>query len=117
MIDVGRDDGPTAGDFGADEFGGDEIRDAGAEGFAPKLACGGLGVGWGVTLAAEVFADGDVFHLRRDDALARVVQLGDDLAWPGTKRPGERGMRNAERRVLAVARLVRRLNLHNITAG
>ena len=31
-------------------------------------------------LAAEVLADGDVFHLRSNDALARVVHLADVLA-------------------------------------
>ena len=39
MVDVGRDDGAAAGDFGADEFGGDFFRDRCAEGFA-GVACG-----------------------------------------------------------------------------
>src|SRR4029077_8965920 len=34
VVDVGRDDGATASDFGADEFRGNFFRDAGAEGFA-----------------------------------------------------------------------------------
>ncbi len=47
VIDVGRDDGPAAGDLVADEVG------------------------------AEALADGDELHLGRDLALARVVQLRD----------------------------------------
>jgi hypothetical protein len=37
MVDVGGDDGAAAGDFGADEFGGDFARDGGAEAFAGVL--------------------------------------------------------------------------------
>ena len=33
-----------------------------------------------------VLADGDIFHLRGDDALARVVHLADILAGTGTAR-------------------------------
>jgi hypothetical protein len=37
MVDVGRDDGAAAGDFGANKFGGDFGWDAGAERFARML--------------------------------------------------------------------------------
>ncbi len=70
MVDVVGDDRAAAGDFVADEFGGDEIGDGGAE----ALAVAGI---FGEALAAEIFAGGDIFHLRRDDALTRVMHLAD----------------------------------------
>ena len=42
----------------------------------------------GVGLAAQVLADGDVFHLRRDDAGAGVFQLGDGGAGLGAETAG-----------------------------
>ena len=97
MIDVERDDRAACGDFAADKFRGDFPGDA-----LGKLAEDGGGV-VGLFLSAadvlfvevvaddvlgiigqagrlcscfEVFADGDEFHLRGDDALAGVVELG-----------------------------------------
>ena len=85
-----RDDGPAAGDFLTDELGGDEVGDAGAEILA--VADAGLGL-----LAAQVLADGDIFHLGRDDAGAGVFQLGhrtaghasEDLVVRGVEARGE----------------------------
>ncbi|MNQ81991.1 hypothetical protein D3C85_970300 [compost metagenome] len=84
MVDVGRDDRAAAGDFLADEFGGDFLGNAGAEAVARMLRIeqtGGAGF-----LQLHVLADGDVFHLRRNDALARVVHLADVLARLGPAR-------------------------------
>src|SRR5436309_1565502 len=39
MIDVRRDDRPTARNFGANKVGSDKLWDAGAERFAPQAAC------------------------------------------------------------------------------
>ena len=70
MVDVRGDDRAAAGDFAADELGGDVVGDFGAE----ILAVADV-VRNGV--AADVFADGDIFHLGRDDAAARIVHLAD----------------------------------------
>jgi hypothetical protein len=61
VVDVGGDDGAAAGDLVADEFGGDEVGDGGAE----ILAVAALVAR---RFAAEVLALGDIFHLGRDDA-------------------------------------------------
>jgi len=37
VVDVGGNDGATTGDLGADELGGDEVRDLGAVGLARML--------------------------------------------------------------------------------
>jgi hypothetical protein len=65
--------------FGAHEFGGDLLGDGGAEVLAGMLAAhepgqffalgAGGAQGGQVFLAAQVLADGDVFHFRGDDAL------------------------------------------------
>src|SRR5450830_1290389 len=84
VVDVGRDDRATAGDFLTNEFGGDLFRDARAETMARVLLleqAGGAGF-----LQLEVLADGDVFHLGSDDALARVVHLADVGAGLGPTR-------------------------------
>ena len=39
--------------------------------------------------AALIFAYGDVFHFRRDDALARVMHLADVHAFFGTARQAQ----------------------------
>ena len=70
VVDVGGDDRAAARDLVADELGGDEVGDRGAEVLA---VAGGVQRGF----AAEVLADGDIFHLRRDDAAPGVVHLGD----------------------------------------
>src|SRR5207253_7615927 len=69
MVDVAGDDRAAAGDLVADKLGGDVIRDGGAE--ALTVA------GDQQLLAADVLADGDIFHLGGDDAAAGVVHLGD----------------------------------------
>ena len=87
MIDVVRDDGAAAGDFIAHEFRRNHGRNSGAIGLTRVLAAEQLGqtitlrarvlqVGQ-ILLTLHVFTDGDVFHLRRDDALARIVHLRD----------------------------------------
>ncbi|MOA04909.1 hypothetical protein D3C78_1244820 [compost metagenome] len=84
MVDVGRDDRAAAGDFLADELGGDFLGNGGAEAVAGVLRIeqtGGAGF-----LQLHVLADGDVFHLRRNDALARVVHLADVAARLGPAR-------------------------------
>ncbi|MNE13489.1 hypothetical protein D3C80_1063250 [compost metagenome] len=89
VVDVGRDDRAAAGDFLADEFGGDFLGNAGAEAVARMLRIeqtGGAGF-----LQLHVLADGDVFHLRRNDALARVVHLADVLARLGPARVAHMG--------------------------
>ncbi len=90
MINVGRDDGAAGGDLAAHEFRGDLHRHVGT----PALA-GVLFQQLRVTrvftqlLQAHRFADRDVFHLRGDDPLARVVHLCDVL-------PGQRAARLAD---------------------
>jgi hypothetical protein len=70
VVDVVGDDRAAAGDFVADEFGGDVIGDGGAEALAVADIFGEAG-------AAEILALGDIFHLGRDDAAAGVVHLAD----------------------------------------
>src|SRR5690606_2877818 len=73
VVDVVRDDGAAAGDLLTHELGRDEVGDGGAEVFAVADAGGGL-------FAAQVLADGDVFHLRRDDARPGGFGFGDRAA-------------------------------------
>jgi hypothetical protein len=73
VVDVVRDDGPAAGDLLTHELGRDEVGDRGAE----VLAVADAG---GVLLAPQVLADGDIFHLGRDDAGLGVFVLGDRTA-------------------------------------
>ena len=77
VVDVGGDDGAAGGDFGADELRGYDLGEVGAEvhrfGAAHQGSAEEL-------LAAHIFADGDVLHFRRDDALAGVMELGDVAA-------------------------------------
>ena len=71
MIDVGRNYGPTSRDFIAHKFWCDDARQCGAKAFTRML----LGNELRQVIATLGFANGDVFHFRRDDALARVVHL------------------------------------------
>src|SRR3990167_2109743 len=73
LILVGGDGGGPAGHFLAHELGRREVRDRGAEIVAVTHARS-------VLFAAQVLADGDIFHLVRDDPGAGVFQLGDQLA-------------------------------------
>src|ERR1051326_6318092 len=81
-MNVGRDDSATPGDFGANEFGSDDLGDGGAEGMAPQVTeCGVRSAECGVQiLAAKVLADGNKLHFGRDDALAGVKELSHDLS-------------------------------------
>ena len=75
MVDVGWNDGATAGDFFAHELRSDFFRDVGAKAVAGVLLFKQTGsTGF---LQLHVFADGDVFHLGRNDALTRIVHLAD----------------------------------------
>jgi hypothetical protein len=79
VVDVVGDDRAAAGDLVADEFGGDVIGDRGAVGFAVADIFGEAG-------AAEILADGDIFHLGGDDAAAGIVHLADVGAGLGAER-------------------------------
>ena len=74
MVDVGRDDGAPARHLVAHELGRDEIGDVRAEGLAVTFQRMFRG------LAAEVLADRDELHLRRDDPGAGIGHLGDGPA-------------------------------------
>ena len=78
VVDVVGDDRAAAGDLVADELGRDEVGDRRRRN--PRRR--GLTIS---CLAAQVLADGDIFHLGRDDAAARVVHLGDVGAGLGAK--------------------------------
>ena len=83
MIDVVRDDGASTSDFIADEFRRDQFRQRCAKGFARMLAQQVL---FADAFEILVFTDRDVFHLRGDDALARVMHLRDVPAGLGPAR-------------------------------
>jgi hypothetical protein len=68
VVDVVGNDGAAAGDLVADEFGSDVVGDRGAEILAVANLCRD-------GIAAQVFADRDIFHLGRDDALAGIMHL------------------------------------------
>ena len=97
VIDVERDDGATGGDFGADELGGDFVRDALGEALEDAGGVVGLDLGGTDVLLVEVvaddvvgevgdlrplhvFADGDELHLGGDDALFGIPKLGHGVA-------------------------------------
>jgi hypothetical protein len=68
VVDVRRDDRPAPRHFVADEFGGDIIGDRRAKAFAVAHI-------FGEALAAQIFALGDIFHFRRDDAAPGIMHL------------------------------------------
>ena len=87
MIDVRGDDGPAAGDFGADEFGCDGLRETGAERLPGVLAQQpGVARVAAQFIQAQVLADGAVFHLGGDDPGTGIVHLGDSAARSGPTR-------------------------------
>ncbi len=81
MIDVGRDDGATACDFVTHKFGGYFLGNGSTERLTRVLESQIIDITTAELLLAHlgnahVLADGDVLHLRSNDALARVMQLG-----------------------------------------
>ena len=80
VVDIGRDDGAPGGHFIADKLGGNVFRQAGAEAFSGMLLAQNFAAN---TFTAHVFAYGDELHLRGDDPLAGVVQLGNTFAGNG----------------------------------
>ncbi len=81
MVDVGRNDRPAGGHLLADEFRRHEVGDRCTETFAvsgERLLRG---------LPAEVFANSDELHLRRDDAGAGIGELGHRFSRLGPERP------------------------------
>ncbi len=131
MVDVGGDDGAAAGDFGADEFGGDFARDRRRRSDSPgcwwaresrgvtQASCLYVGVhldaGCGAGACRRdafstcqagrltygdarrpILADGDKFHLRRDDALARIPELRDGMVGCGAERFAFRALEMVE---------------------
>src|SRR5690554_5224586 len=96
MVDVGRDDGAPSRHLVSHELWRDVFGQAGTETLAGVLAQHHVrhfltfwargAKGFDVFFAVQVFADGDVFHLRRDDAFARVVHLRDIAAGLGATR-------------------------------
>jgi hypothetical protein len=87
MVDVGRNDGAAASDFGAHELGCDQFGNAGAHRVAaqPPFAVGIAQV-FAHPFALAVLAQRHVFHLRGDDAASRVVHLGHVEAGLGAAR-------------------------------
>ena len=71
VIDVCGQNGASAGDFIADEFGGDFAGEVCAEILAGVLD------GGGGALALQIFADGGEFHFGGDDSALGVGHLGD----------------------------------------
>src|SRR6478735_8686921 len=92
MVDVARNNRPTAGHFTADKFGSDEFGRAGAEAIAAQalLTFALHRIKLFDTLFLKgpllIFADSNIFHFRRDDAATSVVHLGDVSPGPSTPR-------------------------------
>ena len=76
MVDVGGDDGAAARDLVTDEFRRDLVGDRRAK--AGAVARKGR--------AAQILAGGDELHFLGDDALARIVKLGDVAARLGAQQ-------------------------------
>ena len=76
VVDVGGNNGAATGDFVAYKLRGDDFRDlrAHAIAFEAHFAVQ-IGLVFGHPFALAVFTQGNVFHLGRDDALARIVHL------------------------------------------
>ncbi len=92
MVDVRRNDGTPTGDFIPHELRRDVIRNFRAERLPGMLEI--KPVAWSIAfrdcfegrLAPEVFTNRDVFHLRGDNALLRVIHLGDSMTLRRLKR-------------------------------
>ena len=77
VVDVGGDNRAACGHFVTHKLRRDVLRQASAKAFTRMLIAQHFATD---ALATHVFADGDELHLRRDDAPARVVQLGHAFA-------------------------------------
>src|SRR5207249_9738548 len=96
VIDVGRDDGATAGDFITDKFRRDFARNIRAERLAGMLLSKIVSVvavivdrGAGIIdpgYSAAVFADRDELHLRSDNPLTCVPKLSDWMTGGSAQR-------------------------------
>src|SRR5690606_10995519 len=84
VVDVGWNDRAAAGDLAADELSGDFLGNAGAEALPGVLFLEQARLAHFGQL--HVLADGDVFHLGRDDALLGVVHLCDVAPGLGAAR-------------------------------
>ena len=71
VVDVGRNDGASTGNFVAYKFRGDDFWNRCAKTFAVMLGF----QEFGKIFDFLILTDGDVFHLWCDDPLARVVHL------------------------------------------
>ncbi len=74
VVDVGGNDRPALRHLVTHEFRRHEIGDGRAKALAIARLCGSC------LFASEIFADSDIFHLRRDDAGPRIGKLRDGLA-------------------------------------
>jgi len=91
MIDIGGDYGAPTGNFVADKLRGGPPRNTGAETLTAEVPNTWV---WRLAnglFTAQVFSDGNKFHFRGDNSLARVLQLRHDLAGFGAKRLAARG--------------------------
>jgi len=78
VVDVRGDDGAAGRYLRTDEFGGDPLRQVGTPGLTAVLAQELFVARIGPQpIELHVLADGDVLHLRGNQALSRVVQLRD----------------------------------------
>ncbi|SAJ31628.1 Uncharacterised protein [Enterobacter cloacae] len=102
MVDVGGDNGAPGGHFVTHKFRRDVFRQASAKPFTRMLVAQHFAAD---ALAAHVFADGDELHLRRDDTLARVVQLGDAFARFSAFRRQQAGKAQLVQTVVGQARV------------
>ncbi|MOA44907.1 hypothetical protein D3C78_1672490 [compost metagenome] len=72
MINIGGDDGATCGHFVTDKLGRDVLRQTRAKTFTRMLVAKHFAAN---TLTAHIFANGDKFHFRGHNTLARIMQL------------------------------------------
>ena len=79
VIDVSWDNGSAAGDFGADEFRGNQFGERRPETISLMgLRCA-VATAFQGHLPTQVFANGDVLHLGCNNTLFRVMHLRDVL--------------------------------------
>lgn len=72
MINIGGDDGATSGHFIAYKLRGDVLRQTRAKTFARMLVAKYFAAN---PFTAHIFANGDKFHFRSHNTLARIMQL------------------------------------------